>query len=232
MTVWDLLAIAVQRWAVTLAGVLFTTLAVFATTTVPPVYLAQAQVVLLPPTGAQPNGYTNTRESLVTLAGVLLSTVKGIDDASQPVSDGVTILGEGRTDGASVRQQNVGGQWEYRFDKPVLDVQAVGAAAPSVEARLSQTVGQLESALTQIQDSRSVAAVDRIRIAVNPITPQASAQTGSVIRAMLAAGVAGLLATIMALAFLGRKTVPSAARLATVANDTPDPALEQVRARV
>lgn len=204
MTAWDLLAIAAQRWAVTLMGVLLTTLAVFATTTVPPVYFAQSQVVLLPPTTTQPNGLTDIRESLVSLTGVLAQRLNGTDDPARPVSDAVTLVAEGRREGSTVRQQNVGGQWAYRFDQPVLEVQVVGETPTEVETRMGATLLDVEAALIEIQDSRGVAPAARIRTVLNPTVAQVSEHGGSTVRAMLSAGIVGLLATTMVLAFLGR----------------------------
>lgn len=205
MTAWDLLAVAVRRWVVTLMGVLLSALAVFATTLVPPVYYAQAQVVLLPPTATQPNGLTETRASLVSLAGVLAERLQETDDVARPVSDNVTLLGEGRREGAAVRQQNVGGQWAYRFDKPVLEVQIVGEAPKDVDARMRSTLLRVETAVAEIQDGQGVEPADRIRTVLNPTDPRVSEHSGSTVRAMGAAGAAGLLSTVMVLAFLGRR---------------------------
>jgi hypothetical protein len=209
MTALDLFAIAIERWRVTLLGVLVAALAVFATTTVPPLYFAQAQVVLLPPTSAQPNGYTDTRESLISLAGVVGRSMPQADDASQPVSDGVTLLGEGRRDGFTVRQQNVGGQWEFRYDKPVLEVQVVGATPGEVTGTMGQALRAVESTLVELQDAQGVGPADRIRTAVNPTAPQVSERTGSAARAKIAAALAGLLTTGLVLALLGRRPIPA-----------------------
>lgn len=214
VTAWDLLTVAVQRWVVTLMGVVLTALAVFATTLVPPVYYAQAQVVLLPPAATQPNGLTETRASLVGLAGVLAERLRETDDATRPVSDSVTLLGEGRREGAAVRQQNVGGQWAYRFDRPVLEVQVVGETPIDVNARMRSTLLRIEAAVSEIQDGQGVEPTDRIRTVLNPTAPRVSEHSGSTVRAMGAAGAAGLLSTVMVLVFLGRRrgrsVVPSA----------------------
>lgn len=203
MTVWDLLSIAAQRWLVTLIGLLLTVAAVFVVSAAQPSYLAQVRVVLLPPASAQPNGLTDTGASLISLAGVVALTVEGADVSADAVSENVTLTGEGRRQGYTVRQPNSGGQWQYRFDAPVLDVQAVGSTRFDAGQQLDAALGRVESVLAEIQDGEDVPAASRVRTVLSPEVAQVAEVAGSTTRAALATTGLGVLFTALVLGYLG-----------------------------
>ncbi|PXA65717.1 hypothetical protein [Cryobacterium arcticum] len=203
MTAWDVLTIAAQRWLVTVLGLVLTVGAVFLVTSAQPSYLAQVRVVLLPPATAQPNGLTDTAGSLISLAGVVAKSVADSDVGAEAVSESVTLTGEGRREGYTVRQPNAGGQWQYRFDEPVLDVQAVGSTDRAARQQLDAALRRVDSALADIQDLQGVPLASRVRTILNPEAPQVDAVGGSDTRAMAATVVAGLLVTVSVLGYLG-----------------------------
>jgi len=203
MTAWDLFSIAAQRWLIALLGVLLTVAMVVVVSDAQPSYLAQVRVVLLPPASAQPNGYTDAGGSLISLAGVVALTVEGADVSAEAVSEDVTLTGEGRRQGYTVRQPNSGGQWQYRFDEPILDVQAVGSTPADAEGQLDAALRRVDSALADIQDGEDVPAASRVRTVLNPEVAQVTEVGGSVARAMLATTVLGLLLTVSVLGYLG-----------------------------
>jgi hypothetical protein len=203
MTAWDMLAIAGQRWLVTLLGVLLTALAVLAVNQAQPAYLGQVRVVLLPPASAQPNGYTDSGQSLISLTGVLALAVEGADSSADAVSESVTLTGEGRTRGFTVRQPNAGGQWQYRFDEPVLDVQAVGSSRTAAEQQMALALDRVDTALAAIQDQEGVPAASRVRTVLNPGLPQVQEVTGNATRATAVTVITGLLITVCVLGYLG-----------------------------
>jgi hypothetical protein len=203
MTVWDVLRIAAERWLVTVLGILLTALALVAVMQAQPAYLAQVRVVLLPPVTAQPNGLTDSGDSLISLAGVVAVAVEGADASAEAVSENVTLTGEGRRLGYTVRQPNAGGQWQYRFDQPVLDVQAVGATPQVAGEQLDAALRRVDAALVDIQDGEGVPPAGRVRSVLNPQTPQVSEVDGSAPRALTATALTGLLVTASVLGYLG-----------------------------
>jgi len=203
MTAWDVLSIAAQRWLVTVLGIVLTIGAVVVVTSAQPSYLAQVRVVLLPPATAQPNGLTDTTGSLISLAGVVAESVDDSDVGAEAVSESVTLTGEGRRLGYTVRQPNSGGQWQYRFDEPVLDVQAVGSTGQAARQELDAALRRVDSALADLQDQQGVPLAGRVRTILNPAEPQVTKVGGSETRAVVATVVAGVLVTVSVLGYLG-----------------------------
>ncbi|TFB91726.1 hypothetical protein [Cryobacterium sp. HLT2-28] len=203
MTVWDLIANAGRRWVLTLCGALLMGLGVLWVVNVPPLYFAQVRVVLLPPAAAQPNAYGYTSESLIDLAGVVARELRPPTQDAQSVSGDVTLVGEGIRTGFSVTQQNSGGQWQYRFDEPVVEVQAVGATPSEVRAQISTALRQVESTLAEIQDEQGVIAANRVRITLNPLQPQLIEEKGSRVRAIGSIVLTGLVSTLAVVGGLG-----------------------------
>ncbi|TFC19829.1 hypothetical protein E3O19_02445 [Cryobacterium algoritolerans] len=197
MTVWDLIANAGRRWVFSLGGALLTGLALFWVANVPPLYFEQVRVVLLPPASAQPNAYGYTSKSLIDLAGVVARELRPPTQDAQSVSGDVTLVGEGIRKGFSVTQQNNGGQWQYRFDEPVLEVQAVGATPSEVRAQIGTALEQLESTLAGIQNSHGVSTANRVRTTLNPLQPQLVEQKGSRVRAITSIVLTGMLTTLV-----------------------------------
>jgi hypothetical protein len=205
MTAWDLLSLALQRWIVTLCGVVATAVVVIWAASAPSVYFGQVRVVLLPPVSAQHNVYLDLPTSLTNLAGVVALDLRGSVVRADVVSANVTMVGEGYRSGYEVRHPNAGGQWVYRFDEPVLDVQAVGATPREAQQYIALALSEIESSLTSLQDGYGVPAESRVRTSLNPSTPQLSEQSGSRVRAVAASAVTGGMVTLFVLTILGRK---------------------------
>ena len=212
MTLWDLGAVAIQRWILTLCCIGLTALAMVWVVNVPPAYLSDVRVVLLRPASVDLNAYTGTSQSLIDLAGVVARAVQGGGGATQSVSGGVTLVGEGVRTGYSVQQANGGGQWQYRFDDPVVIVQAVDLTPDAAKRQMEVALADVTSILNSIQDEQGVAVKNRVRMSLNPATPQLSMVEGSRSRAVAAVGVTGLIVTLSALALLGSKPVRSGLR--------------------
>jgi len=200
MTIWDLFAMAARRWLLTLSGALLTVLAMLWVAQIPPLYYVQVRVVLLPPASAQPNAYGYTSKSLISLAGVVARELRPPTEDAQSVSSNVTLVGEGIRKGFSVRQQNSGGQWQYRFDEPVLEVQAVGATPAEVRTAIATALKQVDSTLAGLQDEQDVSAVNRVRTTLNPTQPQFVKEKESRVRAIASTALAGLISTLTVVA--------------------------------
>jgi hypothetical protein len=206
MTLWDLFTVAFQRKLLTICCVLLTGLAVAWVSHTQPVYLSQVNVVLLRPASVPLNAYTNTSQSLIDMAGVVARAVQGGDGSAQTVSDGVTLAGEGIRDGYAVQQPNGGGQWQYRFDQPFLDIQAVGSTASEARRQMTLALADVRATLDRVQDDQGVSAANRVRVNLNPLEPQLYAAAGSHIRAVGATAVLGILITLALMGALGPKS--------------------------
>jgi hypothetical protein len=209
MTAWDLFAIAVQRWVITVVCAVLTGLVVFSVLQARPVYFTQVRVVLLTPALPESNSLGSTSASLVDLAGIVARKVQGVDPQALPVSYSVTLFDQGIRSGYAVIQPNLGGQWAYNFQDPVLDVQAVASSPELAQKQLQTALTAIQASLKAIQDDQGVSSADRVRTRLSPSSPHATEQKGSSIRAVAAATLAGGLVTAALLAGLGRKRVPS-----------------------
>lgn len=198
MTVHDLLGCLIRRWYVVLVGIVLTVGGVMWIRAVPGVWFGQVNVVFLVPSEGRYNPLSVTTQSLVSTAGAVARSVAGPDARYQATADGVTLLDEGVTHGHTVRLPNAGGQWDYRFDDPILDVQAVGATPEEAEAQMAEALAQVDQALSRLEDRAGVPETDRILTRLNPVEPVFRYDDGSRMRALGAAGLIGALLTCIA----------------------------------
>ncbi|MFE6965607.1 hypothetical protein ACFVAJ_10850 [Agromyces sp. NPDC057679] len=196
MTVWDLLARLGRRWYLLLAVALLTAVAVWWAVSVPPTYFANVRVVFVPPASTEENVLVHPPGSLIDFAGVVGRSIES-SGAAEPVSAEVTLLGEGRTEGFLVRQANSGGQWQYAFDDPVLEVQAVGSTPEEAMASLEEGVDAVRTTTTELQDDLGVPSGARIVTTLNPSTPRLERESGSKIRAVAAIALVGGIAMLV-----------------------------------
>jgi hypothetical protein len=182
-----------RRWYGVLLGLIVTALAARVAVSDHGVYYSQADVVLLPPEGINtPNIFATTNTSgPVNMAGII-GRIMAQHAAPQPVSDQVTILGEGIRDGYIVRQPNDGGQWEIQFKRPILDVQVAGDSPATVKATLDRVVAEIETDLRNLQISAGTARDNMIQARLSPPVPSVFYVKGSAARAGLATLVLGL----------------------------------------
>lgn len=197
--------IAVQRWAVTLVCVALAVLLVFTVAHAQPVYYSRVRVVLLSPELPQTNALGSTSASLIDLAGVVARKVQGTDQQSLPVSADVTLYDQGIQSGYSVVQPNLGGQWAYNFEDPVLDIQAVDTTPQGARHQLDTALAAVRTSLDDVQDGQHVAAADRVRSSLTPAVPQITEQKGSMVRAVGVSVAAAVLLIAALLATIGRR---------------------------
>ena len=152
--------------------------------------VGEVRVVLLPPPGGLPNALAETTSSLVSLAGVVSRGVEGFSDP-KPVDPTVTLASQGVRAGYSVRQPNLGGQWESSFQDPVVDVQAVGPTQEVAATQMSMGLSHVGRVLTEMQDAQGVPPDLRVRVRLSPPDPVYQVQKGSRARASAATLVAG-----------------------------------------
>ena len=208
VTAWDVLLAGRRRWRVVVTGMFITCLAALYLGRLPGVYWSQVNVVFQQPLTPQtPNSLQFQSESLIDLAGLVGRRAAGPGTGSGPVSDSVTLVGLGVTDGYSVSLPNSGGQWAYNFDKPVLDVQAVGPTAADVSSKLQRAVGQIQTELAAEQQRFGVSPANTVKTRLNPQDPAVHYDKGSRSRTLLATLLLGLGATGTAVIFLDRRSV-------------------------
>lgn len=188
-----LLQVIRRRWYAVALGLLATTVAMKFAMSPHGVYYTQAYVVLLPPQGADaPNAFANTNTSgPVNMAGIV-GRIMAQNAAPQPVSDQVSILGEGITDGYIVRQPNDGGQWSVQFKRPVLDVQVAGATPAVVTASLNRVLAEIEANLRRLQQDTGTAPAQMIQAKLSPPAPSLFYVEGSAVRAGFATLLLGV----------------------------------------
>ena len=195
MTIWDLLLLSLRFWVITVVGIALTAAAVLLVGQQPGVFRGQVNVILLQPEPFPGNALAETTDSLISTTGVVAQLVGGQGGTSRSVSDQVTLVGEGLRQGYSVRQPNSGGQWEYRFESPVLDVQSAGPTLGDARAEMSAALTRIEAVLDKLQSDASVDAALRIRTQLSPNQPVYTYAHGSRIRAYAGALMSGALAT-------------------------------------
>jgi hypothetical protein len=182
-----------RRWYVVVLGAIATLILAAQAAQAPGVYFTRLYVVFLPPLStANPNTFSAADNSnVIAMAGLVGQAVSSRDSA-QPVSDGVTILGEGISHGYLVRQPNDGGQWAVNFDRPELDVQVAGGSPAEVLATLSQVLQKIDNETRSRQEAAGTATKNMITTRLSPSTPDVYLVKGSRLRAGLAALLLGL----------------------------------------
>lgn len=171
MTVGDVLAACVRRWPVTLFGLALVGVVLTFLLRATGVYWTQADVVFLSPASDRfPNPLGTTSQSLIAMAGVTEREVnrQSPAPATAAASASVTIVDEGVRDGARIRLPNSGGQWANNFDRPVLDVQAVGPTPERAAALFDAAVERVRSSVYLRQRALGVEDVNMIHLTVAP----------------------------------------------------------------
>jgi hypothetical protein len=157
-------------------------------------YSSEVKVVFLAPKSTvNPNALAISSDSIVTTAGAVARIVD--PDVEPAVSESVTLAGEGIRHGYSVRLPNSGGQWATNFDKPQLDVQAVGSSAAEVNATMARVLDRIRRTLDRLQTEQHVAQHNMITLSQSPPTVPMYYDHGSRLRAvgatmLLGAGLA------------------------------------------
>jgi hypothetical protein len=191
------------------------------------VYQVRAGVVLTPPAGSGVVNPLYRREySVITTAGLVTSMVNADDPGVRTSSSSVTLAGQGISDGYSVTLFNRGGQWVHDYDRPVIDVQAVGRTPEDASLNFDRALSGLNAALNELHDRSEVPAQGRMRLQIVPDDPVLTYGEGRPTRAAAAVGVLGAgltLAVVLVMdARRAGRAVPRGS--ADPANPGPDPA--------
>ena len=204
MTVWEILGLCRHYWLVTLLGLALTTGTVVFVANQDGTYAGQVNVILLEPPSMRGNALISTTNSLISLAGVISRVTGGSGGDASPASDSVTLVGEGVRRGYSIQQPNSGNQFNYIFDKPILDVQSAGSTLAEARANMDTALAKIRGALDELQDDAGVSADMRIGIQLSPTEPVFIYEHGSRIRAVGVATIVGVIMTLGAAFSTGR----------------------------
>jgi hypothetical protein len=195
-----------RRWAalVVALGLLLTLAISYRVARKPGVFWAQTDVVFLPPASTfHPNTLVNTSDGVIALAGVVGKMVDPDAVAARVVSPTVALANQGIRHGWSVTLPNDGGQWADNFDKPLLDVQAVGSTPAEVSGTVNRLISQINLTLSRLQ--AQVPQVDRVKTALSPSQVQVFYDPGRRLRALAASLAVGVAATLVAAGYVRRR---------------------------
>lgn len=195
VTIWDLLVTMWRQRLVVLVCAALSLLVLQTVAVQQQVYNGRVSVMFLAPKGAPGNALASTTASLVSMAGVVARAANGPHDAPRTVSAEITLASMGVEAGWSIRQPNAGGQWETRYEDPVLDVRSTGASLEEAQLSMVVALEQIDAALTELQDAEQVPPELRIRTELSPQAPAYTLQQGSRMRALAVAGVLCAIAT-------------------------------------
>lgn len=195
MTIWDLVATMWRQRLITALCLVATAGALVFAGSTHDAYNGRVRIVLLTPAVVPGNALATTTGSLIAMTGVVARVANGTREAASTVSADLSLTSLGVTEGWSIRQPSAGGQWEPRFEDPVLEVQSSGRTREAAEASMADALRHVEDALTQLQDAESVPVSLRIRTELSPASPVFTVQNGSRVRAVAMTGVVGVLVT-------------------------------------
>jgi hypothetical protein len=193
ITLWEVFRLNRRFWVLTVVGLILTATAAFHAWDSTGAYSGRARIALLAPQQVRGNALVKTTISLIALAGILAHTTGGPGGDAQSVSDDVTLLQEGVTDGYGIRQPNAGGQWEYRFEVSVVDVQSAGPTLDRAQEQMSSALAKISSTLAELQDRAGVAPDQRVSIQLGPGEPVFTYEHGSRMRATLMSAALGVI---------------------------------------
>lgn len=198
MALWELLRALRRHPVVVAVGLLATLVALLGVRGHQGVYETRMGMVLAPVgTGLKSNPYYGRDYSLIASAGVLANVVNQSLGRAR-TSTTVSLSGKGVKDGYAVDLPNKGGQFVFDFDRPILDIQAVGPTPERVQQNLDEAVRVIESALARLQDEAAVPTDIRIVLHPEPAQPVVFYGRGQPARSLLATLVLGLALTLSA----------------------------------
>jgi hypothetical protein len=220
MALLALLGLIRRQFIAMIAGLALTGLALFYVHGIHPIYYAQVNYQLLAPSGEWwINVYQDVTPSLISTAGVLSRTVTDHRRA-QPVSQSVTLLGQGINHGYSVRLPNFGGQWALNFTRPVLNVEVSAGSEEEARQDLNALLKRMDDNLLQMQSHYGAPRRVLITSQLSPRDPQIYRTTGSSSRALGMTMIIGVGLTIVGSVLLDRRRARR--RLAAEATEVED----------
>lgn len=162
-----------------------------------PVYWAETTVVFLaPPSLRDTNALTDSRDTLISAAGVVERVVDKGDPGLWTASNAVKLFDQGIYDGQLVKLPDTGGQWSHNFEAAALQVQVTGSDPAQVRDRLSAAVASIQSTMAALQVDANVRKSQYIETEVTQSSPTVFRIGGSRARVLAISLVIGLMVTL------------------------------------
>lgn len=195
MTSHDLVHIMLRRWFVVAFFILCAVITVFVLDTKQRHYVAQTELVMVAPGSVAVSGspYGST-ETLVDFAGVVERRFNASSPTQHLSSPSATLFGNGIRNGVSVRLTNSGGQWNYSFDRPILEVQVIDSNIETVHENMQSVESRVRKIVHDLQTDAHAKPKSMISVYSDTeganITSFGSTRTGRVKGIALICGVA------------------------------------------
>lgn len=191
-----LLRACVRRWPVLVICLGLTGVAVLALGR--PTVLYAAQTVVTVETPQLPTDRTLAGDSpqAIAAAHLLVDRANGGPTQVRSSSPDAELYGWGMDRVVRVQIRNIGGQWASNVNQPSLQVDVVDTTADAVRTKLRDTVADLRDELQRLQDELNVPAISRMTLRVPLDEPAVAEVSSSRMRASVAIGLLGLLASL------------------------------------
>lgn len=181
------------RIATATLGVVATGSVVSAVMNAPGVYHQQTDVIFMwPEAQTKQNSFEYASANLIRTAGIIGTIASESDPGDGLASDTATLVGTGVTHGYAVRLPNTGGQWALSYQRPVLNVEAVGRSPKEVADTMHGILTKIDQVLLDQQQDLGVTQPLMVRTTTLPLTPRMEYSEGSRHRAMLITVLLGL----------------------------------------
>lgn len=148
MTTDSPLAPLLRGWYVVALGLIATGAFLAHLTADRPLYYAKSEITL----SAQGAG----TEQAIAFAQAVESVVNDGKPITRFVSPDAPLHGTGVRDGYSVVLPDTGGQWQTRYERPVLSVEVVAESPDRILATYAEVVSRVEAAVTYLQREQDV----------------------------------------------------------------------------
>jgi hypothetical protein len=192
-------------WPVTILGLLGTGAFIFWSGHPTPVYFSQTDVIFLAPISLRnPNSLMISSDSLTSMAGIVQREIDQANVAARTSGTTVTLVDQGIYHGIRVKVPDYGGQWQHKYDQPVLDLQVTGSDPDEVSQRALAARKQIVKLIEQRQEHAGVAQRNLIRVEMLPASPSVDLVSGRRIRAIGLSGLLGVSATFAVCAVISK----------------------------
>ena len=207
----DFLGAGLRRWYVSAGCLALTVLLFGAVQSGPPVFSSQVLVAVLAPSSTD-------RSALLKPDAVALASIAVIEMNQKPhrlpsSTTDTSLYGRGTTRGSSVRLDFSGNQWKPEVRRPYVIVEATDGTAEAVQARIDDSIAELENTVRRLEQEQGVSAketvdVVQIRDAVIMQVPKSRS------RALMGSGLVGLALILWAVPGVDRRLSERARRRA------------------
>ena len=207
MTIWHLLLAARRHLIVVLIGMLLTAWVASTVRDHPGLYQMQTQIAVRPPerSGIR-NLYLGKEYSLIATASVIQKMAMAGSGGAMTASSAAPLSGKGIKDGFELTLPNSGNQWAFDYNRPVLNIQAIGRTKERAQANLDEAIERSSAALTKLQDESNVPAGQRMTIERGALV-QSWYAVGRKSRSLLATGILGMGLTMTVVLLLDERNL-------------------------